>query len=254
MKLKCHIVMRGIGDRKTPPPPVTQENIHVLSGQELQTFVLGQLQVQPHHVGSEALHPDHPAGKGLDGDAAGRPDFARFDDHIGQWPRTAEQRHAGELFGFGQGPALVGPVIEGTCNYLALAGATGSVPAAVREIAAMTQRRLEYGLIALDDEFMATRFDAHSEVHGFPGSAGGWQRRDTLSPKTPQSPSYARNQTAAPPSKSAGFATGSGQCNATPAAGMRSGSGRLLTIRARINVIAPGAMLATAEQIGKSEP
>ena len=83
MQLQKFVVMRRIGQRKTARLFILEQNIDVLAGEELQTFIGGQLEPEHHHIRCGPFHPLHAARHGLDGDVVGCKHFAALQHQVG---------------------------------------------------------------------------------------------------------------------------------------------------------------------------
>ncbi len=165
MQLQERVVVRRVRHREAAADAVRQHEVDVLAGEKLQPLVGGKLEVQDHHIGRGALHFVHAGGQPLDLDVLDRVDLAALDHDVGERAGLAEQRHAGVLFGVGQGVLLVLAVVHLALEQLALAGAAGAVAAAVGDDVTLAQRGIEHGFIVVDGERMVARFDRDPMRH-----------------------------------------------------------------------------------------
>ena len=154
-----------IGQRKTARLFILEQDVDVLSGQELQAFVGRQLEREHHHIRRGPFHLLHAAWHGLDRDVIDRSHLTALKYQIRQRLGATEQRHARDLFRFAQCAFLIFAVIYLTRHHLALACPAYTVAAAVWQRVAVFQGGLEDGFVFLDGKAVATGLNNRIERH-----------------------------------------------------------------------------------------
>ena len=144
---------------------VLQLKVDVLAGQELQSFVGGQLDLDRHHIVRTFLQLFHPTGQGFHHDILGGADFLGFDRQVGQRLGAAKQRPTLCLFFVLQGIGRMDAVVELAGQDLAFAGTAGAIAASVWERKAFAQRSLENGFVVVDGEMMPAGLDGNLIRH-----------------------------------------------------------------------------------------
>ena len=100
-----------------------------------------------------------------------------FDDHVGQRPRTASERHALLALEVHQREGRGLAVLHLALHHLHLAGSAQAVAAGVRQIEPVAQRRVEQRLLVADLQAFAQRFDRQLIAHGVLPDPLRWPRR-----------------------------------------------------------------------------
>ena len=165
MQFQKRIVVRRIGQRETARFLILEQNVDVLSGQELQAFIGGQLEREHHDIRRGPLHCLHTARQGLDGNILDRIHFAAFEGEVGKRLGAAEQGHAHRFLGIRQSVFLKLAIVHLPCHHPALAGAAHPVATTVGQRVAMFDRSFEYGLVRLDGEAVAAGLNNGLESH-----------------------------------------------------------------------------------------
>jgi hypothetical protein len=101
MKLQTVVVFGRIGQREGTSAAAGQENVDVLTGQELQARVRRQFEVDDHDVGSCSRQLLYSGGQCLGDHFAGRADLTALDDEIGVRLGATEQSFARVAIGNG---------------------------------------------------------------------------------------------------------------------------------------------------------
>lgn len=158
--------VRRIGNGKTALAAITQEDVEILPGNELQTFGSGQLEVKTHHVMRQQFHLFHPARQSLHHDLLRGFACTRCDGDIAQWPRLTEQSQARADFLLAQGIGRAGAVIDPAFQNLALARTALTIAATVGQRHRLADRRRDDVFAFLDGEIAPAGLDAHFESHG----------------------------------------------------------------------------------------
>ena len=150
-------IVRRVAHREAAARAITQQELEVLAGEELQLFTRRELELQHDHVVGELLQAVHAAGQGLHLDVAGLADHARFERAVGQGRGLAEQRLAVFALGGRQRLFLVLAVVDRAGDDRPLARAAGAVFAAVGNHQAGTDGGRQDGFVVFGRESLAAR-------------------------------------------------------------------------------------------------
>ena len=159
VQLQELVVVRRVGHGEAAPLAVLHQDVDVLAREELQPLAGGKLERDDRDVVGGLLHLLHAAGQRADREVLRAGELAHLEDDVGERPRAAGERLAGELLGVVQRALLVVAVDELARAQDALAGAAGAVAAAVRQADALAQGGLEDGFAGGDLERVAARLE-----------------------------------------------------------------------------------------------
>ncbi len=166
VQLEQRVVVRRRRERKAATAAVLQQEVDVLPGEKLQPLVRRQLEADDRHVRRGLVDRLDAARQLPDPDVAGPPDFANFDDQVRERFRAAEERKACAPFVLGQRRGLVGAVVDPAVENLPLAGAAGTVAAAVGKDQVRGHRGSEHRVVLGAGERMIAGLYGNLKRHG----------------------------------------------------------------------------------------
>jgi hypothetical protein len=122
--------------------------------------------------GAGRLDRQHPRGQLQHRELARAGHAARFDHAVGLRRGAAGEDHAGSLFSVRQGLLLVHAVDHAAFEQAALAGAAGTVAAAIGQADALADGGGEDGFVAFDGEAALRGLQGDGQAHGGGGRGG----------------------------------------------------------------------------------
>ncbi len=172
VQLQQGIVVRRIGQREAALPAVLEQDVDILSGEELQAFAGRQFQVDCHDVGRQPFDLLDARGQGLDRDVACRAKLPALQRQIGLCPGAAEECQAVGLFRVAERLRLCLPIVDAAGEHFPLARTAGAIAAAVGQGQALAQRGVEDRFVGLGGKLPAARPDGNLVAHLYPKDVG----------------------------------------------------------------------------------
>ncbi len=149
------VVVRRVRHRKASPGSILEQDVDVLPREEHQALVRRKLQVDDHRVVGRALELVHARRQLPHLDVPGLAHLARFDHHVRQQLRLAEERVPLLAFQGRERLLRVAAVVDPALDEPSLAAAAGAVAAAVRQHEPRIQRPLQDARSFLHPELVA---------------------------------------------------------------------------------------------------
>ena len=168
VQLQQRVIMRGVGQRETSLLAILEQDVDVLTGEELQALGGGEFEIQGDDIRRQFFQPFNARGQGFDRNVTGHADLFAFDAQIGLRTGTAEEGQPGGFFLVLEGMGLRFAMVNRAVQHFSLAGTTGTVLAAIGHGEALTQGGVENGFIGIGNKLLAAGLNGNLVAHRFP--------------------------------------------------------------------------------------
>src|SRR5438874_7801379 len=159
------LLARRIGDRVAAPLAVLQQKVRVLAGNELEVRIGGKLDAEDGDIGRGLVEPLDAGRENLRPDAVQPGELAHLDRQVGQRLRLAEQRVALGLVVLRKVAWAHVTVVHASFLDRAAAGAAHAFAAAIGQLVAGVEPRLEHGLALRYFKAVAARLQRDAVSH-----------------------------------------------------------------------------------------
>ena len=165
VQLQARVVMWRIGQRKRAAAPVLEQDVDVLSGEEIEAFAGRQAEFDEHHVRRRQGQFVDASEQGAHGDVRRAACSRGLDNQVFLWSRATEQGETGGAFGLGQHLWRRPAVIDSAVQHLTPAAATSPVAATVGQQHPLAEGGVENALVRLRLERLLARFERDAKPH-----------------------------------------------------------------------------------------